>query len=391
MIDIKKNLERLKHTIKNRNLNINIDNIIDIREKYINKKIELDKIKNLKNNTNHSQQEKHKEYKIQIKSLESEFELIEKEYNEISLNLPCLLHESVPYGKNSDDNICIKQNGNIIFIKNHYDMNIFNSKTTELIGSRFIILNDKIAKLERALISFMMDHLENNEFIEYSLPSIVNEDTIKCTGHANFDITNMFKIESENKYLIPTSEVLLVALAKDKHFNINELPMKLCAITDCFRKEAGAAGKDTKGLIRLHQFKKCEMVCITEASKSYEMLEYMLNISCNILEKLHIPYRVLNLCSGDIGNKASKCYDIEIPIGGQWREVASISNCEDFQSRRLKAKFNKEYVHTLNGSALAIGRTLASLLECYYNSESNSIKIPSILHKYLSFKEIFLD
>jgi seryl-tRNA synthetase len=222
--------------------------------------------------------------------------------------------------------------------------------------------------------------------MEFSVPYILNYNGFFGSGHLPKDKDNMFKIEGEEKYLIPTGEPVLVNLGRNKKWDDTK---RFCTLSACFRKEAGSAGKDLKGLIRLHQFQKCEMVIFAQPNESYIALEEMLLNSCDILDDLNIPWRVLLLCSGDSPVTSAKTYDIEIPIGGKWREVASISNCTDYQSFNINCRnSNKEFLHILNGSALPLGRTLASLLEVHFNEETNSILIPNCLHKYLNFTKI---
>jgi seryl-tRNA synthetase len=325
-----------------------------------------------------------KKLKEQIQSENLKLHELQKTWDEKMSNIPVGLHKSVPHGTSEKENKVIKQNGQIIFLKHHYEMNIFHP--CDVVGTRFVVLKDKIAKLERALLCFMMDFLSEELFEEFSIPYFVN--STGCFNSGNLiEKDNMFSIEE--KFLIPTSEVILVNLSS-KIISQKNLPLKFSAASDCFRKEAGAAGKDTRGLIRLHQFKKCEMVCFSEPEKSYDLLEQMVQVSCQILEKLGIPYRYIVLCSGDTSIKSAKTYDIEIPIGGQWREVSSISNCETFQTHRMKIKCQEtgELLHSLNGSALAVGRTLASLLEVFYEKEENIVKIPECLWKYTGFRTI---
>lgn len=399
MVDLKNQIERVEESLKKRNSTLNIDEIRKIRERYVKNRIYLDslynKMKNLSKSVKSREEaekisEEARELKIETKRAEEEFEESERVFEEIVTKLPNVLAPEVPYGKDSDDNVEVKRKGEIVFHKHHYEMNIF-EECSDICGSRFVILKDKFAKLERALGSFMMSFLEEKGFVEFSVPFIMKTEGFKLSGHIK-DKENMFKVE-DDQYLIPTGEAVLVNIPRFKKFNEDDLPIKLCAMTDCFRSEAGSAGKDTRGMIRVHQFKKCEMVCFTTADKSYKLLEEMLDVSCKMLEALGIPYRVVLLCSGDTGTGSSKTYDIEVPIGGTWREIASISNCEEFQTRRSKIKLGKtnEFLHSLNGSALPLGRTLVTILEVCFDQNRNVVKIPSVLHKYLSFTEIEIE
>lgn len=376
---------RLKDAYNRRNFNdINLDELFELYE-YQKKKNTLleslyaQKNKIISNNIESIQLKK------DIKILEQEVDDLKHKLQNILINMPNVLHDIVPDGL---DGIIIKQNGNLIFHKHHYDMNII--KPCSISGSRFVVLESKIATLERALSQFMINTVINNGFTEYSIPCLIKASVLEKTGHLPKEEVNMF--HDNDLYLIPTSEVSLVSYKSNTKFDDIELPIKMTGLTECFRKEAGSSGRDTKGLIRLHQFKKCEMVVLCDAEKSYEIHEEMVNISCSILEQLEIPYRIKLLGAQDIGFTSAKTYDIEIPIGNEWREVASLSNCETFQSIGLNLKSkNNEYLHTLNGSSLAVGRTLASLLEVHYNNHDNTINIPKCLNKYLDFDKIELD
>lgn len=323
--------------------------------------------------------EKAKIIKQQIKTNTNLLEQLKNEIDNITDQLPNAPHISVPIGVNSDDNIVLRTCGDIVHKIDHYNLtDVFSMP--DICGSRFIGLSGQIAKIERALYNFMLDKLSEHGFQEYSLPVIVNNKSLLKSRHLPKDEGNMFKID-ENLYLIPTTEVTLMNILQ----NITiDKTVKICGLSECFRRESGAAGKDTKGLIRLHEFKKCEMVVACAPDKSYEILEEMVSISCDILKMLHIPYRVLILCTGDMPFSSAKTYDIEIPIGGKWREVASISNTTDFQSATLNIKYLKGYAHCLNGSALAVGRTLASLIEVHYDKTTGLINIPDILKRYIN-------
>lgn len=356
------------------------------RENYVNQKRNCDSLRQKYNEMVSSSNNlvEQKELKKKVQKENEILKVLENQWQDIMEKIPISLHNSVPIGNSEVDNKVIYQHNEIIFRKHHYEMDIFHQ--CDVIGSRFVILKDKIAKLERALMCFMMDHLSNHSFREFSIPYLINQEGCRNAGNL-IEKDNMFQVDE--KFLIPTGEVTLVNCVPS-NISLKSLPFKICTASDCFRREAGASGKDTKGLVRLHQFKKCEMVCFTQASHSYQMLEEMLQISCDILKKLGIPYRYIVLCSADTSIKSAKTYDIEIPIGGQWREVASISNCETFQTYRMKTKCKEtgELLHSLNGSALAIGRTLASLLEVFYEEKTNTVEVPKCLWKYINFESI---
>jgi len=266
---------------------------------------------------------------------------------------------------------------------------------TKTTGSRFVFVNDKLALLERAIANFMLDtHTQVNSYKEISPPLMANDDAMFGTGQLPKFEDDQFEIKIEEKsgrkFLIPTAEVILTNIVRDKIVNIKDLPMRFVALTPCFRKEAGSYGKDTKGMIRQHQFYKVELVSIVENSKCVDELERMTNCATMILDKLKLPYRKIALSTGDMGFSAEKTYDIEVwlPSENKYREISSCSSCGTFQARRMKARYkNKinetEFVGTLNGSGLAVGRTLIAILENYQNSDG-SISIPDVLKPYMN-------
>jgi len=270
------------------------------------------------------------------------------------------------------------------------------SDAAKISGARFVLLKENLAKLERALANFMLDLLtEKFGFTEISVPLLVNDKTMFGTGQLPKFAEDAFKTE-DGKWLISTSEIALTNIAQDKILKPEELPKRYVAYTPCFRKEAGSAGKDTRGMIRLHQFNKVEMVCLTKESESDNEHEKITAIAEEILKQLELPYRVMLLCSKDTGFSAKKTYDLEVWLPGQncYREISSCSNCGDFQARRMKARMkNKDgknsYIHSLNGSALAVGRTLVAILENYQN-EDGSITIPKALKPYMNNKNKIL-
>lgn len=340
-----------------------------------------------------------KELNKEIKDNEVLFKDIETELNDFLLYIPNIPYENCPIGKNEDDNIEIKKVGQIpkfnFEIKDHVDLG-FNlnqeinfDQANKIAKNRFVVLKNNIAKLHRALINFMLEeHLKNN-YIEYDLPLLANKETLTGTGQLPKFNDDLFKIEGEDLFLIPTGEVPLTNLFKNEIFKDIELPIKVTANTPCFRKEAGAYGKDTKGIIRQHQFNKVELVQIVKEENAEEALLEVLNNAENILTLLEIPYRVVELCTGDLGFAAKRTYDIEawIPSQNKYREISSCSWFGDFQARRINIKYKEEkqkkFAHTINGSGLAIGRTIVAIIE-NNQTEEGFIKIPTVLKKYFN-------
>ena len=319
-------------------------------------------------------------------------------------NIPNIPHKDVPIGKDENDNVEISKSGKITDFnfkpKTHFELGenlgmLDFNLATKTTGSRFVFVKDKLALLERALSNFMLDtHISKNGYEEISPPLLASEDTMFGTGQLPKFENDQFEVKlddtSGRKFLIPTAEVILTNIVKDNIINQKDLPMRFVASTPCFRKEAGSYGKDTKGMIRQHQFYKVEMVSIVEQNKCLEELERMTNCATNILDQLELPYRKIILCSGDMGFSAEKTYDIEVwlPSENRYREISSCSSCSTFQAVRMKARYkneNKEtlFVGTLNGSGLAVGRTLIAVLE-NYQEEDGSIKIPKILQPYMN-------
>ncbi len=324
----------------------------------------------------------------------------EQELKNILVRLPNILQEDIPLGDDEEDNKEISSWGEIptfsYQVKNHTelgeDLGMMDFERTAIIsGTRFVTLKKDLAKLERALANFMLDiHINEYGLEEISPPLLVNEQSLYGTGQLPKFAEDAF-VTTDNKWLISTSEIPLTNIVREKTLDISELPLRFCAYTPCFRSEAGSAGKDTKGMMRLHQFNKVEMVSITHPNKSEEEHQRMLKIAENILQKLKLPYKVVLLCSGDTGFTASKTYDLEVwlPSQNKYREISSISNCKDFQSRRMKAKFKDKkihFLHSLNGSGLAVGRTLLAILENYQNKDG-SITVPELLIPYMSNKK----
>ena len=342
--------------------------------------------------------------KTDLENIESELPQVQAALDDLLLRIPNLPHESVPVGKDETENVEVRKVGTPrtfdFDIKDHVDLGaalgLDFEKAAELSGARFSLMKGKIARLHRALAQFMLDtHTQQHGYTECYTPYIVNDSTLLGTGQLpkfGEDLFHVTRGGDETKltqYLIPTAEVTLTNTVRDTILAEKDLPLKLTAHSPCFRSEAGSHGKDTRGLIRQHQFDKVEMVQIVQPEKSYEALEEMVGHAENILKALELPYRVITLCTGDMGFGATKTYDLEVwvPAQNTYREISSCSNCEDFQARRMKARFKDEngknrLVHTLNGSGLAVGRTLVAVLENHQNADG-SINIPAALRPYL--------
>ncbi len=335
-----------------------------------------------------------------LKELEEELREVEKELFETLAHIPNLPHESVPYGESDKDNVVVKKYGhppNLSFPpKPHWEigeaLGIFDfERAVKITGSRFTVYYKEGALLERALINFMLDlHTKKHKYIEVLPPFIVHKDSMFGTGQLPKFKEDLFKLEGWDYYLIPTAEVPVTNLHRDEILPEEILPLYYTAYTPCFRAEAGAYGKDIKGIIRQHQFNKVELVKFVVPESSYEELESLLLDAEEVLQLLELPYRVVVLCTGDLGFAAAKTYDIEVWCPGQNRyvEISSCSNFEDYQARRANIRYRPKkggkprYVHTLNGSGLAVGRTLMAILE-NYQQEDGSVLIPKVLQPYL--------
>ena len=312
------------------------------------------------------------------------------------LDIPNLPASSVPHGAGEKDNIKIRDFGKPLVFggKDHLDItSLINMDAANILaGSRFSVLTGKVAKLQRALIAFMLDKAEEHGYEEHYLPLVANTESLQATGQLPKFADDLFQL-TDDYYLIPTAEVPLTNLYRDQIVSLDSLPIKLTAHTSCFRSEAGSYGKDTRGLIRQHQFEKVELVEICHPDHSFEALESLTKNAETILQELNLPYQVIELCTGDLGFSAAKTYDLEVWIPSQesFREISSCSNCTDFQARRAKIRFKQDgktqFAHTLNGSALAAGRTLIAIIENCYDQKS-LITIPEALQDYTKFKTI---
>ena len=335
--------------------------------------------------------------KNEIDEIENKIFKIDEQLKNILSSLPNLPHKDVPVGEDESSNILIKQVGNLPSFnftpKSHYELGedlemIDFEQAGKVSGTRFVYLKKNIAKLERALANFMLDkHTSEFGYTEVNPPNLVRDAAVFGTGQLPKFSEDLFKTNTDH-WLIPTAEVPLTNLVLDAIVPEKELPLRYTAWTPCYRSEAGAAGRDTRGMIRQHQFSKVELVSITKEDESENELERMVNCATSILDDLKIPYKIILLSSGDMGFSAEKTYDIEVwlPGEGKYREISSCSNCKSFQARRMnaryKAKDQNKFVHTLNGSGLAVGRTLIAVLENYQN-EDGSIDIPEVLKLYM--------
>ncbi len=340
----------------------------------------------------------------ELKNNETQLAVVQARMAEFTQDIPNLPHESVPVGDDERANVEVKKIGEPrdfdFEVLDHVDvgekLGMDFESAVKLTGSRFCVMKGGMARLHRALAQFMLDTQVGHGYTECYTPYIVNADTLRGTGQLPKFESDLFSVkkggqegEDESLYLIPTAEVTLTNMVRDEIVAAEELPIKLTAHTPCFRSEAGSYGRDTRGMIRQHQFDKVEMVQVVLPEKSYEALDEMVGHAGAILEKLGLPYRVMLLCTGDMGFGATKTYDLEVwlPAQSAYREISSVSNCEAFQARRMQARFRNaqgrpELLHTLNGSGLAIGRTLVAILENYQQADG-SVDIPSVLQPYM--------
>ncbi|WP_046216670.1 serine--tRNA ligase [Paenibacillus wulumuqiensis] len=340
-----------------------------------------------------------------IKALDEEIRNLETEIDALTLSIPNLPHSSVPVGASEDDNVEVRRNGEPrqfdFTPKAHWDvaqdLGILDFEAgAKVTGSRFTFYKGMGARLERALINFMMDlHSEEHGYEEILPPYIVNRDSLVGTGQLPKFEEDLFKLTDSDYYLIPTAEVPVTNYHREEILSKEDLPKHYVAYSSCFRSEAGAAGRDTRGLIRQHQFNKVELIKLVEPETSYEELEKMTANAERVLQLLGLPYRVLALCTADMGFSAAKTYDLEVwlPESNMYREISSCSNVEDFQARRASIRYRKdskgkpEFVHTLNGSGLAVGRTVAAILE-NYQQEDGSVVVPEVLRPYMRGVEV---
>ena len=409
---IRNNFSEFKKQVNNRNTEVNLDKILELDSKNRSliqekEKLESEK-KTLSKQNDKSLFAKSKDLSKKIDKISEDQVNESKNLNQILSQIPNIALEDVPVGKDEKSNKEIKKSGNIPNFKfkpkSHYELgenlNMLDFElATKTTGSRFVFVKDKLAQLERAISNFMIDtHTNENGYKEISPPLFASENSMFGTGQMPKFEDDQFEIKLDNKsgrkFLIPTAEVILTNMVNDTILNHSDLPLRFVASTPCFRKEAGSYGKDTKGMIRQHQFYKVELVSIVDPANCIDELERMTGSACKILDKLKLPYRIITLCTGDMGFSAQKTYDIEVwlPSENIYREISSCSTCGTFQARRMKARFKnsnneKEFLGTLNGSGLAVGRTLIAILE-NYQQEDGSIVIPDILRPYMNNLEV---
>jgi len=406
--DIRSDISSFKDGLKKRFIDVDFEKILLLDEnnrKFIQEKENLEKEKKeISKSKNKSLFEKSKEISKKIEEISSSQSKIKNELDNILASLPNLPYNDVPIGKDENSNIEILKSGKIPNFtfkpKSHYELgenlNMLDfDLATKTTGSRFVFVKDKLALLERAISNFMLDtHINLNGYKEISPPLIATDSTMFGTGQLPKFDNDQFELKlddsNDRKFLIPTAEVILTNMVKDQIINKEILPIRMVASTPCFRKEAGSYGKDTKGMIRQHQFYKVEMVSIVEPNQCLAELDRMTNCATKILDLLKLPYRKIILCSGDMGFSAEKTFDIEVwlPSENKYREISSCSSCGSFQARRMKARYKNSkketvFVGTLNGSGLAVGRTIVAILE-NYQQEDGSILIPEALKPYMN-------
>ena len=410
--EIRKNFSEFAKSLVKRSVNVDfasLEKLDELNRELIQKKESLEnEKKEISKSKDESLFKKSKEISIELEKISENQKKTKIKLDEILSNIPNIPNFDVPDGKDESDNVEVLKSGNITEFdfepKSHYELGenlrmLDFDLATKTTGSRFVFVKDKLALLERALSNFMLDtHVTQNKYQEISPPLIASDNTMFGTGQLPKFENDQFEIKfdegSDRKFLIPTAEVILTNIVKDQILDRKNLPLRFVASTPCFRKEAGSYGKDTKGMIRQHQFYKVEMVSIVEKENCLEELERMTNCATDILDKLELPYRKVILCTGDMGFSAEKTYDIEVwlPSENKYREISSCSSCSTFQAQRMKTRYKNEkketvFVGTLNGSGLAIGRTLIAVLE-NYQQKDGSIIVPKVLRPYMNNLEL---
>jgi seryl-tRNA synthetase len=410
--EIRKNFSEFAKSLEKRSVNVdfaNLEKLDELNRELIQKKESLEsEKKEISKSKDESLFKKSKEISFELEKISENQKKTKIKLDEILSNIPNIPNLDVPNGKDENDNVEVLKSGKITEFdfkpKSHYELGenlrmLDFDLATKTTGSRFVFVKDKLALLERALSNFMLDtHVDQNKYQEISPPLIASDNTMFGTGQLPKFENDQFEIKfdegSDRKFLIPTAEVILTNIVKDQILDRNNLPLRFVASTPCFRKEAGSYGKDTKGMIRQHQFYKVEMVSIVEKENCLEELERMTNCATDILDKLELPYRKVILCTGDMGFSAEKTYDIEVwlPSENKYREISSCSSCSTFQAQRMKTRYKNEkketvFVGTLNGSGLAIGRTLIAVLE-NYQQKDGSIIVPKVLRPYMNNLEL---
>jgi seryl-tRNA synthetase len=421
MLDIKfirEHTEEVKQNLINRHNPFNLDEVLDLDEK---RRDLLKKTEALKSEKNAASKKigmakrngedaseaiaAMKEVGAKIGALDGELKQVEEKLHNLLLHIPNMCDASVPFGKDDSDNPEVRRWGEPrqfdFPIKAHYELGdelsiLDAERAGKVSGARFTFYMGAAARLERAVYSLMLDmHTQENDFTEVIPPYIINGTSMQGTGQLPKFAEDMYKVEGENMYMTPTAEVPLTNYFAGEILDGDILPVHLTALTPCFRKEAGSAGKDTRGLIRQHQFHKVEMVKYCKPEDSWDELESLTQEAERVLQRLNLPYHVVCLCTGDIGFSSAKTYDIEVwmPAQNKYREISSCSNCLDFQARRANIRFRRhpgdkpEFVHTLNGSGLAVGRTVAAIMENYQQADG-TIVIPEALRPYMNGMEV---
>lgn len=420
MLDIRfvrENVEVVKEALRKRNYVLSLSDLLSLEDQ---RRLLLKEVEELRGRRNAvSEQigrlkrekkdattllEEMKTVSDKIKEFDERLRVLDEQVREFVLNLPNVPHDSVPVGKDETENVVVRTWGTPREFDfpplNHWDVaemhNIIDfDRAAKIAGARFALMKDAGAKLERALMNFMLDLNTSKGYTEVFPPILVNRESMTGTGQLPKFEAELFRIADPEFYLIPTAEVPVTNIHRDEILKENELPLYYTAYTPCFRREAGSYGKDTRGLIRQHQFNKVELVKFVKPENSYQELEKLTADAEDILQKLGLPYRVVALCTGDLGFSASKTYDLEVWLPGQerYREISSCSNFEDFQARRATIRFKREgkkgtdFVHTLNGSSLAIGRTVVAILE-NYQQKNGTVLIPEALKSYMGSDRI---
>ncbi|MBU9721505.1 MULTISPECIES: serine--tRNA ligase [Bacillaceae] len=422
MLDVKllrANFNEVKEKLQHRNEDISdLDRFEELDQKRRNIIQEVEELKNRRNTVSQEISQLKREKKdaddliremknvsTKVKELDEVLRQVDEDLSQLLLRLPNIPHESAPVGTSEEENEVVRTWGDVPKFsfeeKAHWDiateLGILDfERASKVTGSRFVFYKGMGARLERALINFMMDlHQDEHGYEEVLPPYMVNRDSMTGTGQLPKFEEDAFKIREEEYFLIPTAEVPVTNMHRDEIINGEELPKAYTAYSACFRSEAGSAGRDTRGLIRQHQFNKVELVRFVKPEESYEQLELLTSQAEKVLQLLGLPYQVLSMCTGDLGFTAAKKYDIEvwIPSNNSYREISSCSNFEAFQARRANIRFKRdskskaEFVHTLNGSGLAVGRTVAAILE-NYQQEDGSVLIPEVLRPYMGGKEV---
>lgn len=420
MLDIKfirENHEKVRETLEAKGSNADINRLLEIDRKRRAIQMDLDKLRSERNRLSKeigalardgkdtaSLKKEVQNVSEKVKTEEEEEKAIWKEIEEIMIWIPNIPHETVPFGKNEDDNIEIRhweEPRSFDFEpKPHWEIGeslgiIDSQRGVKVAESRFVLLGGAGARLERALINFFLDiHTKQHGYIEIFPPILVNSSSMFGTGQLPKLDVDMYKCREDDLYLVPTAEVPVTNIFKEEVLEADKLPLRFCAYTPCFRREAGTYGKDVRGLIRQHQFNKVELVKFCHPSSSYEEHEGLTRDAEEVLQKLGLPYRVQLLCTGDLSFAAAKCYDLEVwlPSAGTYREISSCSNFEEFQARRINIRFREkgkksEFVHTLNGSGVAVGRTVAAILENYQNADG-SVNVPEALIPYMDGMDV---